>query len=561
MPKFLLVLLIITPSLINSQALVITEFMYNSPGEDLEFIEFYNNTDAPIVLDSFEIIDAVNYSFEAMTIAPSEIILITNDSIKFQRFYGLSAYEWQSGSLRNDGDTITLVNAAQDTILSFAYSNNQPWSKAADGGGASLVLCDPNSDMADTNSWQRSTAQQGLREEGVTISANPGVYDGCSSENQTIFQSKYNSTVVTEKAGTIDLTFYMDNPPASTTLLGYRVFPFGSGNADINVDYTVLQDTIEVQGGVNSLIQLSLDIINDDLEEGVEALQLLISDLGTGGMIANATVVVEILDDDRPVTGKLQLRGIIQAGNIKAIELYALEDFGFTENRNFGLGSANNGGGSDGQEFIIDIAAKAGDCIFVTNDTIRFKQFYGPIDNNLLVQDEELEADYNGDDAIELYENCKVIDVFGNPDQDGTGEDWEYRLGWAKRIGERLYNTTTFDPTSWQYSGVGALEDLATNQEATIPYPGTCAPHTSSVVDLNNTVVNIFPNPSTGTVWLESNAPFGPVMVRDLLGRTLATVEESTQFLQLDLDLDHKGVLLVSYKQNGLRSTKMLVVE
>ena len=43
-------------------------------------------------------------------------------------------------------------------------------------------------------------------------------------------------------------------------------------------------------------------------------------------------------------------------------------------------------------------------------------------------------ANINGDDAIELFKNAAVIDVFGDINVDGTGQPWEYKDGWAYRV-------------------------------------------------------------------------------------------------------------------------------
>ena len=40
----------------------------------------------------------------------------------------------------------------------------------------------------------------------------------------------------------------------------------------------------------------------------------------------------------------------------------------------------------------------------------------------------------NGDDAIELYLNGAVVELFGDVDVDGTGEAWEYMDSWAYKV-------------------------------------------------------------------------------------------------------------------------------
>ena len=100
----------------------------------------------------------------------------------------------------------------------------------------------------------------------------------------------------------------------------------------------------------------------------------------------------------------------------------------------WGVGVANNGGGTDGQEFSFpSMSAEAGD-VFVLSANASSQTFFQNnfsghfiyfIDNDFVV---------SGDDAIELFQEGAVFDVFGDPDTDGTGEDWEYKDGFAFRV-------------------------------------------------------------------------------------------------------------------------------
>ena len=82
----------------------------------------------------------------------------------------------------------------------------------------------------------------------------------------------------------------------------------------------------------------------------------------------------------------------------------------------FGLGSANNGGGTDGQEFTFDaVPASAGQFLYVANNEEDFLAFFGFAPDYV-----NSAANNNGDDAIELFENGNVIDTFGEIDVDGT---------------------------------------------------------------------------------------------------------------------------------------------
>ena len=100
----------------------------------------------------------------------------------------------------------------------------------------------------------------------------------------------------------------------------------------------------------------------------------------------------------------------------------------------WGVGVANNGGGTDGQEFTFpSMSAEAGD-VFVLAANANSKSFFENnfsdpfiyfIDNSFVV---------SGDDAIEVFQDGTVFDVFGDQNTDGTGEVWEYKDGFAIRL-------------------------------------------------------------------------------------------------------------------------------
>jgi hypothetical protein len=77
---------------------------------------------------------------------------------------------------------------------------------------------------------------------------------------------------------------------------------------------------------------------------------------------------------DLVVTGVID--GPLSGGLPKAIEICVLNDV--TDLSNYGIGSANNGGGSDGEEFTFPaVAAAAGDFIYVASEATGFNSFFG----------------------------------------------------------------------------------------------------------------------------------------------------------------------------------------
>lgn len=163
--------------------------------------------------------------------------------------------------------------------------------------------------------------------------------------------------------------------------------------------------------------------------------------------------------------------GPLSGGLPKGVELYVLNDI--ADMSIYGIGSANNGGGSDGEEFSFPTDSyTAGTFIYVSSETTGFNTWFG------------FNPDYttfamliNGDDAIELFMNGSVVDIFGDIDTDGTNQPWEYMDGWAYRVNGTGPDGSAFQLGNFTYSGPNALDNETTNATAVTPVPiGTYMP-------------------------------------------------------------------------------------
>ena len=156
--------------------------------------------------------------------------------------------------------------------------------------------------------------------------------------------------------------------------------------------------------------------------------------------------------------------GPLTGGIPKGVEVFVTADI--ADLSVYGLGSANNGGGTDGQEFTFPAgAATAGDYLYISQETTAFTSFFGfaPDFTSGAVS-------INGDDAIELFENGSVIDVFGDIAVDGSGTVWDYVDSWASR-NPGSAASATFDPADWSFGGPNALDGETTNDLAGSPVP------------------------------------------------------------------------------------------
>nr|WKN37008.1 endonuclease/exonuclease/phosphatase family protein [Tunicatimonas sp. TK19036] len=173
---------------------------------------------------------------------------------------------------------------------------------------------------------------------------------------------------------------------------------------------------------------------------------------------------------DLIITGVVD--GPLTGGIPKAIEIYALSDI--ADLSSYGLGSANNGGGSDGEEFTFPAdAVSAGEYLYIATESPGFNNFFGFTPDYISGS----AASINGDDAIELFQNGVVVDIFGDIDASGSNQAWEYTDGWAYRQNGTGPDGSTFQLDNWLYSGTDALDGETTNASASTPFPlGTYQP-------------------------------------------------------------------------------------
>lgn len=205
--------------------------------------------------------------------------------------------------------------------------------------------------------------------------------------------------------------------------------------------------------------------------------------------------LLEHLESRFLLAGDLIISGVIDGplsgGTPKAIELYATSNI--ADLGRYAVGSANNGGGTDGPELILSGSATAGQFFYIASEATEFANFFG-----FSPDFTSSAANINGDDAIELFFDADadgittpaasddmVIDVFGEIDVDGTGQPWEHLDGWAYRVDNTGPDGNSFDATSWTFSGINALDGESNNAGASTPFPvGTYASSTSPTIQL-----------------------------------------------------------------------------
>lgn len=193
--------------------------------------------------------------------------------------------------------------------------------------------------------------------------------------------------------------------------------------------------------------------------------------------LAAAGLATSASASDLLISGVLD--GDLSGGTPKAIELYVLNDI--ADLSLYGLGAANNGGGTDGEELTFSGSATAGSYIYVNNSSTdaNFGAVFG-----FSADFSSSAASINGDDAIELFFNGSVVDTYGDPDVNGDNEDWDYTDSWAYRLDGTSANAG-FNSADWSFGGRSALDGLDAAQHAAtlgpifgtyqVPAPGALA--------------------------------------------------------------------------------------
>lgn len=157
----------------GSDGIVISEINYHPhdvtaaeaaavPGveeDDFEFIEIFNShpTDA-ISLLNMSLANGLSFTFGNDSLVAGEYGLVVEDVASFEARYGLGHNilgEW-SGGVSNSGETIELRDGLGELIMSVSYADENPWSEAPDGDGATLELVDPLATPAEElGKWYR----------------------------------------------------------------------------------------------------------------------------------------------------------------------------------------------------------------------------------------------------------------------------------------------------------------------------------------------------------------------------------------------------------------------
>jgi hypothetical protein len=265
------------------------------------------------------------------------------------------------------------------------------------------------------------------------------------------------------------------------------------------------------------------------------------------GAVTNSLVITGVYD------------GSLSGGTPKGVSIFVLKEI--ADLSLFGVSSVSNGGGSSAGtiEFSFpDVSVAVGTFIYVSTEAPNFTTFFGMAPTYTSGS-----MAINGDDAIELYERGQIIDVYGDVDNDFSGETFDYLDGWAYRKSNTGPEGTTFTSSNWTYSGVDGLEGGSDNSSATSPFPiGTYSIATASVE--RNAVLGFtaYPNPITNKEFTisSSSASVKEIAIFNVIGKKVVATRFSGTKAIINVSAISAGIYILKVIEAGKTATKKLVI-
>ena len=266
-----------------------------------------------------------------------------------------------------------------------------------------------------------------------------------------------------------------------------------------------------------------------------------------GSIIVNPTLVTDLnLTAIFDLTINANMASVTNGSQGKAILLTANQNI--ADLSTYGLGSATNGGGSDGEEFTFpSISINSGQHVLLCRDSTAMsnyfdgclEQFPGAIYPTIFIENTS-EPSGNGNDAYELFHNNAVIETFGEINHSYgtsgfTSLSWAYRDSWAWK------DTAITNVGNWVYGGDNCSDSSITTQTSDCPFP-LCGSTTSSIINNITDNILIYPNPTSNYIYLSGINGDSKSKVYDITGKLL----QSTSSKKIDL-LSYPNGLYILY--------------
>lgn len=355
--------------------LIISEIMYNPPedGTDsLEYIEIYNNEITTINLSGIEFGQGITHSFPNVEIPAQTYFVVAKDSVAFQNVFGTFAFQWESGTLSNNGETLELIEGNGNSIDLVEYQNTPP----TNGLGASLVLCDLQNDNNIFTNWKEALTSTNITINEKEIIANP--FENSACPDGPIIGFLESSISLLEDDLLIAIAIVLENGNANSTEVVFQLEPNSIAILDEDFSLTTAPPiSIIFPAGIEKdTQQITLQIIEDLNIESNEVANFSLTnptnDAIVNPMHQNFKLIIE---DDDATLPDLMISEIMYnppesgSDSTEFIEIYNndvldvnLVNYYFSEGVNYTFP---------------EVILASGEYIVIARDSLAFANYYG----------------------------------------------------------------------------------------------------------------------------------------------------------------------------------------
>jgi hypothetical protein len=288
--------------------LVITEILYNPPGQDiLEFIEIYNADSEAVPVGGLTVSSEFSFAFPELTLAPGEIVLLALNEVEAEAFFGLDFYDWGFQDITNGDEVILITNFEGALIDSVNYLDEAPWPAITSAGGPSIELTDPTLDNNDGANWIATTEVFN----GTDILATPGVY---MAANQPVVSFEAADVIVSEGDGTVSFNLGITN--ANTLPTTATIGVVSASTAVVGEDYNLLTTTVNFPANSTDPQTVEVELLDNNTLGG-RYLILQIESLtnAEAGSDTELIVLIQDNDDSAPVAQSNPAAQLVHQGS------------------------------------------------------------------------------------------------------------------------------------------------------------------------------------------------------------------------------------------------------
>jgi Lamin Tail Domain len=182
----------------SKKTFVVTEILYNTGVDTLEFLEIKNVSSAQQSLKGMFFSEGIDFKFaDDAVIEKGQYMILTNSRDLFTKKYpGVNIAGVYTGKLTNSGEIIELSGADLKNVFSVEFGTSGFWPALADGLGYSLVTVSETDagDQNDFNDWIAS----------ATAGGSPGAADLAKS-SLPVFVNEVMVSSLTDRTDKIEL--------------------------------------------------------------------------------------------------------------------------------------------------------------------------------------------------------------------------------------------------------------------------------------------------------------------------------------------------------------------